>query len=210
MQTKLVSQASGSAYVELNNTKVMAAVYGPRQTERKFGFNDQGILQCEVRMTTCAAGQRNRGGGMVSVHERDMSAVLQKALEASIQLHKIPRSTVDVFCMVLEADGAEAAAAITAASLALADAGIELYDLVPAVSVALVGSRLLMDPSKNEALCSNGSLLLAHLPARNEVTQLVMKGPWQHGEITTATDLALAGCVQLRAAMRAALLEPSS
>lgn len=64
---------------------------------------------------------------------------MQQALEASVQLHLFPKAAVDVFCIVLEAAGGEVAAAITAASLALADAGIPLYDLVPACAVVSLG-----------------------------------------------------------------------
>ena len=42
---------------------------------------------------------------------------------------------MDVYAVVLEADGGELAAATSAAALALADAGIELSDLVSACSV---------------------------------------------------------------------------
>lgn len=64
-----------------------------------------------------------------------MSEAMQTALAASIQLHKIPKSSVDVYAMVLESGGSDLAALITAASVALANAGIELFDLVPACNV---------------------------------------------------------------------------
>ena len=46
-----------------------------------------------------------------------------------------PKASVDIYCVVLEADGGELAVATTAAALALADAGIELCDLVAACSL---------------------------------------------------------------------------
>ena len=60
---------------------------------------------------------------------------MQAALEAAVQRHTFPKANVDVYCLVLESGGADAAVAITAASLAIADAGIEMYDLVSACSV---------------------------------------------------------------------------
>jgi len=176
VSTKVVSQAAGSAYAELGGTKVMAAVYGPRQSERKFGFTDSGRLTCEVSYTSwarkasdstrqkqvggrghgteagpgcCASGWAPAAGRACELRpptrrpqiasEREASALVQQALEASVQLHKFPKAVVDVYCIVMESAGADAAVAITAASMALADAGIELYDLVPACSV--VGAR---------------------------------------------------------------------
>lgn len=44
--------------------------------------------------------------------------------------------------MVLQADGGELAVATICASMALADAGIELYDLVTACSVGYCGTQV--------------------------------------------------------------------
>lgn len=67
--------------------------------------------------------------------ENSAAQALQQALEASVQLDKFPKAVFYVSAMVLEAGGADLAVLITAASVALADAGVELYDLVPAVQV---------------------------------------------------------------------------
>ena len=49
--------------------------------------------------------------------------------------HEFPKSSVDVFVHVLEDDGGALAAAITAASAALADASVPMYDLVTAAAL---------------------------------------------------------------------------
>ena len=67
--------------------------------------------------------------------ERDISSVVQASLEAAVQTQTFPKANVDVFCLVIESGGSDTAVAITAASLALADAGIEMYDLVTACKV---------------------------------------------------------------------------
>lgn len=59
-----------------------------------------------------------------------------------LQVHRLTKSVVDVRVMVLQADGGELAVATTCASMALADAGIELYDLVTACSVGYNGTRV--------------------------------------------------------------------
>jgi exosome complex component MTR3 len=71
--------------------------------------------------------------------EKDLASTIAAALTASIDLSKIPKSVVDCYVMIMEAGGAEAAVAITAASLAIADAGLEMFDLVPACSVVSGG-----------------------------------------------------------------------
>lgn len=67
-----------------------------------------------------------------------MSGTVQAALQSAVQRHTFPKANVDVYCLVLESGGSDVAVAITAASLAIADAGIEMFDLVSACSV--VGS----------------------------------------------------------------------
>lgn len=48
---------------------------------------------------------------------------------------RVRQATADIWVLVLEAGGGELAVAATAAALALADAGIEMFDLVTACSV---------------------------------------------------------------------------
>ena len=70
-----------------------------------------------------------------NARERELAAQLDTALTPAVQLHTFPKSVVDVCCMVLESGGSELAVSTCAASLALADAGIQLQDLVAACSV---------------------------------------------------------------------------
>lgn len=67
--------------------------------------------------------------------ERELSAQLQTALEAAVRLHTVPKANVDIYCLVLESAGADLAVCICAAAMALADAGIEMVDMVSACSV---------------------------------------------------------------------------
>jgi exosome complex component MTR3 len=115
-----------------------------------------------------------------------------------VQLERFPKSAVDVYGMVLESGGSDSAALITAASMALADAHIELFDLVTACSVGLVKGRLLLDPSGQEAARQTGGLLLAMMPGRNEVTQLQLEGDFSAAQTKAAVQLAMGGCLQLR------------
>lgn len=59
-----------------------------------------------------------------------------------VQVHRLTKSVVGVHVMVLQADGGELAVATTCASMALADAGIELYDLVASCSVGYSGTQV--------------------------------------------------------------------
>ncbi|KAK3088129.1 hypothetical protein FSP39_015111 [Pinctada imbricata] len=70
--------------------------------------------------------------------EKDFSVQLQNALEPAVCLHTFPKAQINVFVHVLQNDGSALAAAITAASVAIATAGIEMYDLVAVCSAVRV------------------------------------------------------------------------
>lgn len=60
---------------------------------------------------------------------------MKVALQASVILEQLPKSSIDIYGVVLESDGGELAVLITAASAALAAAGIEMVDLAVACQV---------------------------------------------------------------------------
>ncbi|WJX92947.1 Exosome complex component RRP41-like [Trifolium repens] len=73
---------------------------------------------------------------------------------------------------------------ISVASLALADAGILMYDLVASVSVNLV-----IDPTSDEESCQDGSLMITCMPSRYEITQLTVTGEWSTPKINEVQEI---------------------
>lgn len=72
---------------------------------------------------------------------------IHQAILPSVRLETLPKSTIDIFITIIEADGIEGciASGSVAASAALADAGIEVFGLVvsaSAVSLMYVRSFL--------------------------------------------------------------------
>ncbi|KAK9824136.1 hypothetical protein WJX72_008040 [[Myrmecia] bisecta] len=198
-----LSQAAGSAYAECGKTKVMVGVYGPRQSARATAFSEQGRVQCDVKLASFATRQRRRFGQ--STDERELSGLLATALEAAVLRHTFPKSCIDIYCLVLESGGSELTVAITAAAMAIADAGIAMADVVTACSVSRVAGQLLLDPTADEAFREDGSVLLAMMPAANLVTQLVVTGEWSSAQMKQALCLCMGGCLQLDAVTRKAL-----
>ena len=68
------------------------------------------------------AGERRRRGKM-DRRSTELSLVIKNTLEQTIMLELLPRSQIDVYVQVLQADGGTRCACINAAMLALADAG---------------------------------------------------------------------------------------
>ncbi|XP_056454539.1 exosome complex component MTR3 isoform X1 [Gadus chalcogrammus] len=125
----LVSQAKGSAYIEAGNTKLICCVYGPKETERKDETDMKcGRLFADMRFAPFSCPER--GSWIQGSQEKDLSLMVLESLQPAVCLHKYPRSQIDVNVMVLENNGSALAHAITCASLALADAGIEILNQI--------------------------------------------------------------------------------
>lgn len=61
------------------------------------------------------------------------------------------------------------ASAITATSLALADAGIDMFDLVAAAAASFVEGDIMLDCTEQEHSAAQGSIILAYMPNLNQV-----------------------------------------
>jgi len=57
MRTGIVKAATGSAYVEFANTKVICAVHGPRQTHKQ-QFSAHARVTCDYKIATFATAMR--------------------------------------------------------------------------------------------------------------------------------------------------------
>ncbi|ORZ19510.1 ribosomal protein S5 domain 2-type protein [Absidia repens] len=206
LKTGLVTQANGSTYIEMGNTKVVCAVYGPRQLKR-VGFSPHGTLNCEFKFSTFSCTKRR--GHMRDAQEREFSHTLIQALTPAVRLELIPKSAVDIYVNVLENDGTNAslAAAIIAASVALADAGIEMLDQVTACSNIFSGDSILMDGTMAEENQQDGSLMLSYMPSLNEVTHILQSGKLESDNISQAMEQCIDGCSKIYNVMSSALLE---
>jgi len=190
--------------MEMSNTKVICAVYGPRQTN-KSEFNEKCKLQCEFKYATFAS-KRERKTYQQDKDEKEKSNLMVQALEDSILLHKFPKSVIDINVLVIECDGGALGAAITCASMALADAGIQIYDCVAACSAVLIDSNIILDPTDSEESKSTASILVAHMPSLNEVTQLFECGQVEFSKAQEAVDLCIDGCAKLYSMMRQTIM----
>lgn len=161
----ILSNSTGSSIVELGHTKVICNVQGPRPLSASSvsGSNvlndgsaiSTGRLHCQIRYasdftsnmqynTLKQATQLDKLSSVTSANvnvnaqETDLSLKLHDALAPSLPMHLFMKNVVDVFVLVIQDDGAVFPACLMAASLALADAGVEVYDLVSSFSIAVV------------------------------------------------------------------------
>ncbi|HTT35892.1 MAG TPA: exosome complex exonuclease Rrp41 [Thermoplasmata archaeon] len=199
-------RADGSAFVEWGANKVMAAVYGPREVHpRHLQVNDKAIVQCKYNMAAFSVDERKRPG--LDRRSQEISKVLGEAFESVIFAEEYPRTSIDVYIEVLQANAGTRCAGLVAASVALADAGIPMVDLLPAVAVGKVAGQIALDLKKEEDNFGEADLPMALVPQSGRLVLLQMEGHMTREELSKALDLGVAGCRQIHEKMKAALRE---
>ncbi len=188
----VLSQADGSAYVEQGRNKIIAAVYGPRELHPKhLALQDRALLRCLYRMATFSVSERKSPAP--SRREAELSTIITQALQPAIFLEYYPRTSIDVYIEIIEADGGTRCASINAASLALADAGIPLRDLVAACAVGKADGQIILDLNDLEDKYGEADMPMAMLYRRGDVTLLQMDGQFTIDEFNKALELGKTG-----------------
>jgi len=129
-----------------------------------------------------------------SRREQELSKVIRESLEPSIMSEYFPRSTIDLFIEVLQADAGTRCAGITSASLALADAGIPLRELVAACAAGKIEGKVVLDLSDIEDKKGDADLPIAFMPKSNAIGLLQMDGSMTEDEVKQALDMAVGAC----------------
>jgi len=215
LKTGVINQAKGSSYIEQGQTKLMVGVYGPREIARRSDFSMKGILTCEFKFAPFAC--LTRRGHQADKEEKELGLVLKEALESTVCLHLYPKACVDVFVTVVEDGGSVLAAAFTATGLALADAGINMFDVVVGSAVVLEGEEVIVDPAKDEEykplqedLCekrTQGNLTVGYLSGLEQVVGMVCEGELSIEPLSKGLSAAIRQVEQLLPAVQQCLLE---
>lgn len=206
MSVGVLPNAQGSALVEFGKTKVIAAVYGPREALPRFmTLPDRAILRVRYHMAPFST--KERKSPAPSRREIELSKVIREALEAAVISELYPKTTIDVFIEVLQADGGTRTAGVTAASLALADAGIPLRDLVAGVAVGKVGGVLLLDVDEYEDSKGEADLPVAMMPGLEKIVLLQLNGRLTRDEFKKGVEMAVRAIKTLYVIQKQALRE---
>jgi exosome complex component RRP41 len=204
IEVGVLSNADGSAYIEHGKNKILAAVYGPKEMHPKhLSLPDRMVLRCRYHMAPFSVQERKSPAP--SRREVELSKVIREALESAVFVEYYPRSGIDVFIEVLQADGGTRCASITAASLAIADAGIPMRDLVVACAAGKVDDKVVLDLMDTEDKVGVADVPVAFMPNLNAVTLLQMDGILAPEEFENALNLAIEGCKKIYVLQKEAL-----
>lgn len=186
----VLSNAQGSAYIEQGRNKIIAAVYGPKEALPKhISLPDRCVLRCRYHMAPFSTSDRKSPAP--SRREIELSMVLRNALEPLVMTSLFPRTVIDIFIEVLQADGGTRCAGLTAAVLALADAGIPLRGLAAACAVGKAGGKIIVDLNDLEDKYGEADMPIAYNPTLDGITLLQMDGIMSKEEVEQALSLAI-------------------
>jgi len=204
IEVGVLANADGSAYIEHGKNKILAGVFGPREMHPKhLSLPDRMVIRCRYHMAPFSVQERKSPAP--SRREVELSKVIRESLEPSVFLELYPRTGIDVFIEVLQADGGTRCASITAASLAIADAGIPMRDLVVACAAGKIDDTVVLDLFDAEDKLGTADVPLAIMPNLNAVTLLQMDGILTPEEFETAVNMATEGCKKIYTLQKEAL-----
>lgn len=205
IQVGVLSRADGSCYLKMGNNKVIAAVYGPREVHPRHQQNStRAIVRYKYNMASFSVEDRKRPGP--DRRSIEVSKVSREAIEDMVFTEYFPKSAIDIFVEVLQADAGTRTAALNAASVALADAGIPMRGLISACAVGKVDDTLVLDLNKEEDNYGQADMPVAMTPD-GKITLLQMDGHLTQEEFKKALEMAQEGCRQVYEIQRKALLD---
>ncbi len=189
IEAGVLENATGSARVRMGRTIAVAGVYGPREMfPRRLQNPEKATLQLRYTMAPFSTDERVRPG--LSRRGKEISMVSGKAVEAAIFLDDFPKASIDVFVDIIQADAGTRTAAINAAAVALADAGVPMRDMVSSVAVGKIDGTYVVDLAGKEEDASACDLPIAYMPNQDKITLLQMDGDISKEDLKKMLELA--------------------
>ncbi len=193
IEAGVLHRADGSCSLEWGGNKILAAVYGPKEAVPRHTQNNlRAIVQARYNMAAFSVEDRKRPGP--DRRSVEISKVISEALERIILTEQFPRSSIQVNIEVLDAEAGTRCAGLTAAGVALIDAGIPMRDIPVACAAGKIDGQIVLDLGKEEDNFGDADLPVAISPRTGEVLLLQMDGHLTYDEFNEAFDLAVQGC----------------
>ncbi|MDE1856730.1 MAG: exosome complex exonuclease Rrp41 [Candidatus Micrarchaeota archaeon] len=203
----IVKNADGSAYLEWGNNRIIAAVYGPREAMPKHSSDPaKAVIKCRYAMAPFSSlSEHGRSGP--NRRATEISKVIKEVFENVVLTQEFPGSEIAIFIEILQGDGGTRAAGITAASVALAAAGIPMKDLPFAVSAGRIKDKMVLDLNMIEDNYSDSDMPLAVSPRNNEILLLQMDGGLTKDDLMKGINMVVESGKKITEAQRHALKE---
>jgi exosome complex component RRP41 len=204
IEVGVLHRADGSCYLEWGGNKVIAGVFGPRECFPRHAQNPfKARLRYRYNMAPFSVEDRKRPGP--DRRSSEISKISREAFENVVFLEQFPKATIDVYVEVLQADAGTRCAALTAASVALADAGIPMKGLVASCASGKIDDVVVLDLGKLEDNAGQADLPLAMIPENGEILLMQMDGDLSPDQLNEAYGLAVEGIKKIGEIQKQAL-----
>ena len=230
----------GSCLLEIGQTKVLASIEGPHslsQTPSGSGeavdrntYVDKGGLNVTIKYAPFAkrlqAGSSGRNSGnttKMNEEERELAVRVSNALRPSILLQKLKKQVLSLSISILQDDGMIFSSLVISSSLALANAGVDLLDLVASCVVGVAESEgtdksiITLAPTAVKSLESSlnadsySTITLALLPNQNKTSAFeILGGATSVQGIVGGTEICRTAIASVHKLMREALVRKAS
>lgn len=199
----VLSRADGSCYLEWGRNKILVGVFGPREAHpRRSQRADSAVIRYRYNMASFSVEDRARPGP--SRRSIEISKVSREAFEPVIMAELFPKTAIDIFVEVLQADAGTRTAAINASSIALADAGIPMKGLITSCAFGKVDGQIVLDLNKEEDNYGEADFPVA-MTQDGEITLVQMDGNLTPEEIKKGLELVKKGCKEILEIQQAVL-----
>lgn len=194
----VLREAQGSASFRIGDTLAIAGIFGPKELHPKhLRSPEKGVLRVYYDMMAFSVSDRVRPGP--DRRDTELGKVIRESLEPSLMLEEFPETGIYIYVYIVQANAGTRCAAICAASLALAHAGIPMREMVSAISVGKVGDKILVDLDKQEEDYEEGTtdIPMAVMPREGVVTLLQLDGNIDEKELGKAIKLGIDQCKKI-------------
>ncbi len=189
----VIPNANGSAMVAMGKTMAVAAVYGPRYLHPRFKQKyEKALLNTVYMMVPFSTTERVRPGPSRRSHE--ICKVTREALEGAVCLEEYPKAVIDVYINIIQANAGTRTAGINAASVALADAGISMKDLVASAAAGKIGGEYVLDLAGKEEEDTDCDVPVAYVQGQDKISLLQMDGKLPPEDVEKVIKTAIEGC----------------
>lgn len=204
IETGVLNRADGSAFIEWGGNKILVAVYGPREAYPKHTQDiNKAIIKARYNMAAFSVDERKRPGP--DRRSIEISKVISEALDQAIMVEQFPRTQIDVFIEVLQADAGTRIAGLTAAAVAVASAGIPMKDFVVGCTAGKVEGKIVLDLSKEEDNFGQADVPMGVLAKTGRIVLLQMDGDLSTEEFDLATEMIMKATKRINEIQREAL-----
>lgn len=203
-----LKRADGSCYLEMGNNKIVAAVYGPKEVfPRHTQDPSRAVIRYRYSMAPFSVDERKRPGP--DRRSLEISKVSREAFDLVVMKELYPKSGIDIFVEVLQADAGTRTACINAATVALIDAGIAMKGMISSVAIGKIDGKIALDLFKDEDNEGEADVPLAFVIRDGEIKSIAliqMDGKMTYEELKQGVELAKKGVQEIYNLQRDAIL----